>query len=476
MPLQQLLLILWARRQVALLIFLATVAVVSVVSFVLPRQYVATASLVFDFRPDPVAGAVMPGAGLPGYLNTQADILQSDRVAIRAVKLLKLSQNPEAVDSWKEATGGKTPLENYYAQLLLAGLQVKPGKGTNVLSLTYTATDGQFAAAVANAFAQAFVDVNVELRVEPARQYASWFDDRLKVLRADLERAQAKLSAYQQQKGIVITDERLDAETSRLNALMTQLTEIEGVKATVASRQKNSGGQYSPDVMESTVIQGLRAEIAKAEARLAELDATQGRNHPQFRQAQAQVNGLKQQMAEEMRQAAGATATAGRVASQKEVELKNAVDEQKKRLLELRAERDAMAILVRDVESAQRAYDAVAQRISLSQLESQMQQSNVSILSPAIEPDEPAKPRILVNILASIVAGGLFGLGAALGLEKLDRLARTPEDLVVEGVPVLAVMQPRPRSFTLREALLAFRAWRLRRRSSPPPALTAEGA
>lgn len=57
MPFQQLLLIVWARRKAAVWVFLLVVIATTLVTLLTPKQYVATASLVFDFRADPVAGA-----------------------------------------------------------------------------------------------------------------------------------------------------------------------------------------------------------------------------------------------------------------------------------------------------------------------------------------------------------------------------------------------------------------------------------
>ncbi|MGE5493390.1 MAG: chain length determinant protein EpsF [Actinomycetota bacterium] len=471
MNFQQILPIVWARRKVAFLTLLATVVITALVSFLMPKQYVATASVVLDIKPDPIGGFVTPGAGSMNYITTQTDIIESDRVATRVVRLLRLGQNPEAVASWKDATDGKTPLENYYGQLLGKGLTIKPSRGSNVINLTFTATDPDFAATVANAYAQAYVDVNVELRVEPARQYVAWFDQRLKGLRGDLEKAQAKLSAYQQEKGIVATDDRLDHETTRLAALTEQLAEAQGQQADSASRLKFTGNELSPDVMGSPIIQSLKAEIAKAEAKLTELGSTLGDNHPQYRQTVAQIAGLNRQLNEEIRRISGNAMATTQLSTQKEEELQQAIEAQKQHVLHLRAERDTIAILAKDVESAQRAYDAVSQRISLTNLESQMQQNNASILSTAVPPDTPARPRILLNILAAIAIGGLLGVGAALGLEKMDQRVRNPGDLAVaEGIPVLGTLEAEPRRYSLREQAATWMSYlRRKRRPTPPP-------
>jgi len=114
---------------------------------------------------------------------------------------------------------GKGRLEIWLADLLQKKLEVKPSRESNVISVSYKAVDPGFAAAVANAFTQAYIETNIELKVAPARQYAQWFGEQGKSLRDNLEKAQAKLSAYQQEHGIVAIDERLDNETAKLNEL-----------------------------------------------------------------------------------------------------------------------------------------------------------------------------------------------------------------------------------------------------------------
>ena len=89
--------------------------------------------------------------------------------------------------------------------------------------MSFSAPDPNFAQAAANAFAQAYMDVSVELRVAPARQSATFLEDQTKALRANLEQAQTRLSKFQQTKGIVVTDERLDQENARYNTLIAQL-------------------------------------------------------------------------------------------------------------------------------------------------------------------------------------------------------------------------------------------------------------
>ena len=196
-------------------------------------------------------------------------------------------------------------------------------------------------------------------------------------------------------------------------------------------------------MLQSPAVQGLKGQIATAETKLTEISSIVGKNHPSRLQLEAQIGELKQQLAAETRRVAGGTSTVNRGSSQKVGELQAMVDMQKKQLLALRSDRDQIAVYQRDVEAAQRAYDAVAQRLGQVNMEGQNNQANTRLLSPAVEPLEPSRPKIPLGIAGSILGALAVGILAALGLEMLDRRVRMPEDLMVmAGVPVIGVLRP----------------------------------
>ena len=166
MTLQQFLLILRARARVAIYILFATVLTTLVISLLLPKQYTASTAIVIDVKsPDPIAGIVLPGMISPGYMATQVDIISSDRVAQRVVKLLRMDESPLIKQQWADETEGKGTLIAWLANLLQKKIDVKPSRESNVINIDFSGADPAFAAAVANAFAQSYIDVNLELKV-----------------------------------------------------------------------------------------------------------------------------------------------------------------------------------------------------------------------------------------------------------------------------------------------------------------------
>jgi chain length determinant protein EpsF len=444
MNLRQILLVLRMRWWLVMLIFLLVVGGTFAVLSLISKRYTSTTAVLLDVKADPLVATLVPSLATPGYIATQAEIVRSDRLATRVVRMLGLAQNPAAVAQWRENTEGRVPLDMYFGELMQRGLQVEPVRNSTILNITYTATDPKFAAAVANTFARAYLDLGVELRVGPAREYAGFFDERLKTIRSELEQAQSRLAAYQQSKGIVVSAERLDMETSRLASLEQALAGALAESADTSSRLRNAGTENSIDVQSSGVVQGLKAELARALARLNEISTNLGPSHPQRIQLEAQIAELRQQIAGEMRRVSGATASVNRINTQKIGELRSLVDGQKKAVLAMRADRDEAAVLLRDVDTAQKAYDSVAQRRTQLANESQAEQTSARVLSAAAEPMRHSFPDIPKSMVAAVIIGLLLGIASAIGWELADRRIRSEDDMQAEGVPVLGVMSSRP--------------------------------
>ena len=439
MTLHQFFLILRARYRVILMVLAIAIAAALAASLLTPSKYTAQTSLLVDVRtPDPVAGAGMSGVIAPSYMATQVDIIAGDLVAERVVKMLKLDEDQETKAAWLKATEGKGSLVAWIAKDLQSGLVVQPARESNVINIIFKGGNAEGASQVANAFAQAYLDTNLSLKTEPARLYATWFDEQTKVSRAKLEDAQARLSDYQQKAGIVSSDERVDYETAKLAQISTQLTAVQG-ETTDSQSKRNARGDTVAEVMQSSLINGLKADVARLEAKVNENNVNLGVNHPLRQRAEAELSSLRNRLASESNRISASIETTYRVGKDRERELQSAVNSQKTRVLALNKQRDELNVYRRDVEAAQRAYETVSQSASQTRLQSLTNQTNVVRLNTALAPLDPSSPKLSLNLLIAAFVGTLLGIGFAMVLELTNRRVRSTEDLMqMLDLPVLA--------------------------------------
>jgi succinoglycan biosynthesis transport protein ExoP len=167
-----------------------------------------------------------------------------------------------------------------------------------------------------------------------------------------------------------------------------------------------------------------------------------GDAHPELAQVRASIAETRRRIDQEVVRVSGGSRVSNNINRSRESEIRNAYEAQRQKLLLLKQDRDTAAVIIKDVEAAQRAYDTIQARLTQSSLSSQANQTNVSLLTPAVEPDKPSSPAVLLNMVAAVVLGGLLGCGAAVWRERGDPRVRTLQDLTIDmNLPVLGSMQ-----------------------------------
>lgn len=450
MTFAQIISIIRARWLIVAIVLGATAASTLIISLLLPNQYLAQASVVVDVRPDPITAMGYTGNAIsPVFLATQADIIRSARVAERVVSILRLNENPQIRQQWMDEAKGQGSIEQWLAGTFAKQLEVEPSRDSSVIYVRYRAPDPKFAAAVANAFVQAYLDVSIALKVGPAREYSSFFDLRAKEARNALEKAQTRLSQFQKEAGINSSDERIDIETARLNELSSQLVTLQALAAESASRQAqaNAGsGDRMQEVLGSGLISSLKVDINRAEAQLQVLNSRLGENHPQVVEQKANLAEMRSKLEAETRRITSGVGITNTINRQREGEIRAALEAQRGKVMRLKAVRDEGAILLRDLENAQKSYEAVLGRRDQTSLESHTTQGNGNFLTPATPPLEVATPQPVLYTGIAFVLGGILGIGVALVLEVIDRRVRTAEDISIGiGLPLLGILPNRQR-------------------------------
>lgn len=442
MSFTQLLTILWARRQFLVFTVIGVVAVAWLAWLVMPKTYVATTSVVINTRADdPLTGAAPNAPSTAAILATQMDVIASRAVALKVTDMLKLPTDEAAAEAMDLPA---RPREGW-ANELLQKLTVKPVADSSVVRIRVEDENPKFAADVANAFAEAYMQTSLNLRLDPAKRQSVWFEEQLTRLRGVVEDRRRTLSEYQRTHGIVATTERMDVENARLETLSRQLLEAQRAAQETSARvrqstQAMSGDRLSevPEVMGNALLQGLRGDLIRAEGRLAELSERYGNNHPQYIAARAEIDSIRQKMSAEISRVRGSIEQTAQISQREVADLQRAYDQQKQHILELTRQRDELSVQDREVQTAQAAYDAALQRASQLRLESQFNETSVAVLDDALPPQSPAGMGFVTTTALSLVFGALLGAALALMLEMIDRRVRDGDELVrVAGLEVL---------------------------------------
>lgn len=432
MRLHQFFSIVRARSRLGMAIFLGVLALAAVWLVVRTPSYVARAPVLVDVRTDPVGATPVQGMVTPSYLATQIDVVKSRAVAERVAKLLPANQEPML--RLKADAGDNPAPEEAIIGALQQGLSVTPARESNIIQIGWTGRSPQEAARVANAFAEAFMATNVDLKTKPAKQYTAWFDQQMQQARERLQAAQAKLAQFQQKSGLISTTGQADYEQQRLSELTTQLLAAQGHRTSPAAAV---GG-------DSAEVSTLRGEVSRLQAKVDEASQNLGPNHPKMIQMNAELRSMQSRLSEAAARAGQVVAGAGQASAARVRELQAQLDAQKARVLSLARDRGEFNVLEQEVTAAQKAFDTVAADASQSRLQSLTTQGNVVFLGAASAPLQPVGLSNTVVLALAAVCGLILALFGSLLAEIANRRVRSKEDLEsITGLPILG-MVPAP--------------------------------
>lgn len=451
MTLNQLMLIVKARLNLVLITLTVVTIVALITVALLPKSYMAHARLIVDMRS---ADSVLGSSGLPvtspAYMNTQADLASSARVIQLAIKQLKLEESAELRELWERRSNEELTYNAWLVEFIRKAIQIIPGKESNTITISTTSPSPEFSALLANGLAKSYIKTAIELNVEPAREYAQIFDQQRQEAREELIKAQTRLSDLQREQGlVVVTDDRMDVENARLNELSSALTQFQAQRADQASRAASAGvDALLQDPANGMVLNNLRTQLQQKQTMLAEASARIGVNHPEYTRLKAEVTALEQSVEEEAARSNASLNAGTRASYGREATVRRAVEEQRLKILKLKENRDAAMALQRDVDAAQKQFELVSNRTSMSEISSRQTTAHAHLITEAAVPTKPSTPHWLVIGLGAALFGSVLGLCVACIAELLDPRVRSAEDLTALDLHMLGIVSTPQRVHT----------------------------
>ena len=435
---------------------LAVVSIVTIATFRMQPIYEATARVEIDREN---TGAIhLTGSDdqydayidTEDYITTQSKILQSETLAMQTVKLMGLDRLPQFGGQpgkpTKPAIPGSEASLTRPAALgaFLGGLSIKRVPNSRLLDVTFEATDPVLAARIVNAHLNNFIEQNFRSRFEAATQASNWLTGQLNEMKIKVENAEDARLAYEREHQIWTIDEKSDISSQKLAELERQLTDAEAERINKeAVYQLAQSGSYDSiaAVRGSGVIQDILKQQNTLSAQYTDAVNQYGPKYPKVLRIQAQLKDLDELLAREKLNIGNQLEADYRGARQREILLKEALDQQKAEVNATAEKLVQYSILKREADTNKQLYDGMLQKLKEAGITAGLRSSNIRVVDPALIPTGPSRPNKTRNILLSIVVGLLGGVGLALLREYLDNTVKTPDDIeTLARLPSLAVV------------------------------------
>lgn len=379
------------------------------------------------------------------YLETQAQNLQTDDLAIAVIRKLRLDRNPDfaanAPISERPADPLRlSPAENVALRSFRTRLKVLRDPNSRVISVSVSARNPQLAADVTNALVQTFVDRTLTMRHNAIASSRSWLEEQLNDVRAKVEQSNRDLAVFQQQTGVADIDEGRNTFGELITDLDRQTTQAESERIQLESylQKARAGGVDSlPQVRDNPVVQELTQSLAEARAQLSQDLVIYGINHPNTKKLQSQVSELEKQLTTQKKEALDQL----RITYAAALARKRLMAGQKKEASKTIGDMAQYNILKKQAQSQSALYNSLLGKIEEAGIAAASRSTDIRVVDPARVLDRPSRPQRARDLAFGLFAGLLGGIALAFLREKLDRPLRTAQDVRDwTGVPSVAII------------------------------------
>lgn len=340
--------------------------------------------------------------------------------------------------------------ERQATRRLMDNMSIEPVRSSSVVRITYESADPRIAERVANAYAETFIEQNLDRRFGATSYARSYLQERLDELRVNLEESEAELVAYAEKTGIVTDEGERTLAQERLAEANRALGEAENeVARTRTQWQQARDSEVLPSSMRTGAVETLRDRRAELEAEYQDKLSLFKPGYPEMVNLRTRIEEIDRQIDLEV----GLVRQGVRLAHEAAVAEKQALEEEVAKLsrdvMEFRNQNIRYNILRREVDTNRSLYEGLLERYKEIGVAGGIDQSNaannVAVIDRAETPRSPYKPRLGLNLALSLMLGLMFGGAAAVGREFLDDTFKTPEDVEeVLGLPLLGVIPKTP--------------------------------
>ena len=334
-------------------------------------------------------------------------------------------------------------LRNRAIGLVRGGLAIQPQPNTRLVSVSFTSTEPNFAARAANAVVDGYIASEIDRRFGASSYAKKYLEEQLSIAKGKLEDNERALVEFAQQESLVDTGDGRSLVGRNLVDLNASLAEAQAQRIRAQARwQQASGSAALPqDVLASSLVPGLRQQLAELRRRYQEKLQVFKPDYPEMQQLQGQITELERQVAAEQNNARTSLRTEYDAAISRENMLKAQLAALRDESLDTDSRSIQYNILRREADTSRQLYDSLLQRYTQIAAASDVRPNNISVVDRAQVPVGPFKPSLIYNLAIALLLGVMLGVALALLLEFLDDTLKTPEDIEQQlRLPVLGII------------------------------------
>lgn len=444
-----LLLMVWRQKLIIIIMVVLGIISAFILLSVTPPRYTAKAHILVAFDGNSLSPEYILSLKKPsqifdlGSVLTELEILKSRKLAGRVVKRLGLvsdfvqNQKEEPQYGFKKVSVDGTYLQTLPPEAIdpdvsktvtyfLSNLNVNSIPGTLAVKISFTSPRPQKSALIVNTLIDEYINLKIEQKNEMQERIASWLDERLGKLRANLYMIETKIEDYKKEYNLVADKADEIAITKEAATLSLQYTDTKQILNTLKSQLDLMSQENTEDILaalnsqylNTTLTRQLLSDKFKSETKVNNLSERYGPKHPEIISARSELNEIEMNINNEFEKAR--TILRSEIKKNqgnlKEIE-KNLETKQKME----QPDGNVLAKLnnmEREADASRMVLKTFLENYNRSLGQRELEDSDVEIISDANIPFEPSYPNKILIFALSIIASLIMGIFIAVILEK----------------------------------------------------------
>jgi succinoglycan biosynthesis transport protein ExoP len=442
-----------------------------------PARYTAQADMIIDTKRVSWSQSEMATENRSvddPAVESEIETTKSEKVALNVIRRLRLNEDPEFIGAvqglkqrilalFKMDSGPaveRSEEENTRRVLgtLKDNLRVTRLGRSYIEQIAYTSLNRDKAAQIANAFADAYIEDQLQAKFDATRRASAWLEQRIGELRQQASDAYREVQDFKSKNSIIIgvegklaSEVELDqlgvalaksrADTSQARAKLERITRVLEQRLDKDKEDLAIPDPVVTDALSNPVITKLRQQYLDDQNKESEWSARYGADHQAARNLRAQMAATRRAIWDEITRISESYKSELQIAKSQE----ESIDRRMIEVFQKSGSTRQSQVRLRELETAANTYRGIYETFLSRFTQSVQQQSFPStearVVTAASPPSMPSSPKIGLTMALAVVSG--LGLGVMLGFvrERMNRQIHTRaqlEELV--GSSCLAVL------------------------------------